>query len=338
MIKFIKVKDGDITQGEYKNKFTPFVEFLCLKERSRGFTLQQLYNVFNENVEGFADQAEYQKFKDRFDARKIEYLSIEQDTVYTSLNPNRPIETLSHADYGKILGYIDSWSFEDVDIDIEFIGLTHEYFQPFTLPGTGPMSASMINVELGRNYNAYFSINDPEVRALAGVPTGEIKFSDFYGKLNTKNISRVTIGFASPNSSFLYFQPYLCSVDDASLNWVSTGIADHTAGTIDDIQNINDNNLGTYAFSIAQNAEKTVYVNHSTDVESKRVRFMCSAAAVSPTTASVYFSYTSLGVETILSSWRPPTGDIAGDFLELHYDPINNFETIVRKVGNWIRI
>lgn len=51
-----------------------------------------------------------------------------------------------------------------------------------TLPSSGPMTAAMINVELGRAANAPFDINGTEERALAEVPSGEISFSDFYGK------------------------------------------------------------------------------------------------------------------------------------------------------------
>jgi hypothetical protein len=50
------------------------------------------------------------------------------------------------------------------------------------LPLSGEISASDINDELGRNPTAQFNIGNPEERELAGVPSGEIKFSDFYGK------------------------------------------------------------------------------------------------------------------------------------------------------------
>ena len=51
-----------------------------------------------------------------------------------------------------------------------------------TLPASGPMSASMINVELGRAAGAYFDINGAAERGLAQVPSGAISFSNFYGK------------------------------------------------------------------------------------------------------------------------------------------------------------
>lgn len=52
----------------------------------------------------------------------------------------------------------------------------------FDLPTSGQIAASDINEELGRSPTADFSINGAEERALAEVPSGEIKFSDFYGK------------------------------------------------------------------------------------------------------------------------------------------------------------
>lgn len=51
------------------------------------------------------------------------------------------------------------------------------------LPGPGvPMTAAMINVELGRASSAPFNINGAEERALAGIASGTISFNDFYGK------------------------------------------------------------------------------------------------------------------------------------------------------------
>lgn len=51
-----------------------------------------------------------------------------------------------------------------------------------SIPMTGPISASMINTELGRAAASRLSVNDAEARTLAGVPSGEIKYSDFRGK------------------------------------------------------------------------------------------------------------------------------------------------------------
>jgi len=62
-----------------------------------------------------------------------------------------------------------------------------------TLPTSGPISASMINAELGRDSNARFHLNGADERALAEVPTGLVTFADFYGK------SR---GFPTPQADY----------------------------------------------------------------------------------------------------------------------------------------
>ncbi len=50
------------------------------------------------------------------------------------------------------------------------------------LPTSGPMTAEMINEELGRPSDSLLSLDDPEVRQLAGVESGPISYGDFYGK------------------------------------------------------------------------------------------------------------------------------------------------------------
>lgn len=51
------------------------------------------------------------------------------------------------------------------------------------------ITANNINVELGRAGTAAFSINGADERALAGVASGQISFSDFHGKSNTPDIN-----------------------------------------------------------------------------------------------------------------------------------------------------
>lgn len=60
-----------------------------------------------------------------------------------------------------------------------------------TLPASPPITAQDINVELGRAATAPFSIDGAEERALAGVPSGAISFSDFLGKSNVLSASFV---------------------------------------------------------------------------------------------------------------------------------------------------
>lgn len=51
-----------------------------------------------------------------------------------------------------------------------------------TLPASGLITMNMINVELGRAGTAPINLNEAACRTLAGVPSGIIRMSDFYGK------------------------------------------------------------------------------------------------------------------------------------------------------------
>ena len=55
-----------------------------------------------------------------------------------------------------------------------------------TLPSSGPIGMSQINVELAIPATTTISLNQTNVRALAGVPSGIISLSNFYGKSNLK--------------------------------------------------------------------------------------------------------------------------------------------------------
>jgi len=53
-----------------------------------------------------------------------------------------------------------------------------------SLPSSGPISLSQVNVELGLSATAQISMNDAAVRTLFGRPSGAISMSDGYGKAN----------------------------------------------------------------------------------------------------------------------------------------------------------
>jgi hypothetical protein len=53
-----------------------------------------------------------------------------------------------------------------------------------TLPTTGPISLANVNVELGLSSTATISLNQTNVRTLAGIASGTISMSDLRGKTN----------------------------------------------------------------------------------------------------------------------------------------------------------
>lgn len=61
-----------------------------------------------------------------------------------------------------------------------------------TLPLSGPISMSQVNTELGLPSTTIITLNDPAVRALAGIPAGTISMSDLYGKSASGSIPDVT--------------------------------------------------------------------------------------------------------------------------------------------------
>lgn len=65
------------------------------------------------------------------------------------------------------------------------------------LPSSGVMKASMIQAELGESGS--WSINAASSRKLAEVPSGTIKFSDFYGKASFSIADKRSVGPARQN-------------------------------------------------------------------------------------------------------------------------------------------
>ena len=58
-----------------------------------------------------------------------------------------------------------------------------------TLSTTGPISLANVNVELGLSSTATISLNQANVRTLAGIASGTISLSDLRGKSNAPTIS-----------------------------------------------------------------------------------------------------------------------------------------------------
>lgn len=69
-----------------------------------------------------------------------------------------------------------------------------------TLPASGAISFNAINVELGQAGTTTANINQASYRTLAGVASGQISLSNFYGKSNRVSISH-TFGSSTANAS-----------------------------------------------------------------------------------------------------------------------------------------
>lgn len=86
-----------------------------------------------------------------------------------------------------------------------------------TLPVSGQISMNDVNVELNRSGTTLISLNDADVRTLAGVPSGQISLSSLYGKSN--------VGEIWTNTGVTGFNGYGVMTDDGT-NWAvatSTG-------------------------------------------------------------------------------------------------------------------
>ena len=97
-----------------------------------------------------------------------------------------------------------------------------------TLPASGAISFNAINVELGVAGTTNANINQASYRTLAGVPSGTISLSNFYGKSN-----RATLSYT-----------YSASTQSASLN--VTSISGYVSGKSDITITVNS---GVYLWS-----------------------------------------------------------------------------------------
>jgi hypothetical protein len=97
-----------------------------------------------------------------------------------------------------------------------------------TLPASGAISFNAINVELGVAGTTTANINQATYRTLAGVPSGTIALSNFYGKSNRAALSYT----------------YSSNTTNASLN--ITSLSGYAAGTSDVTITINS---GVYVYS-----------------------------------------------------------------------------------------
>ena len=93
---------------------------------------------------------------------------------------------------------------------------------PSPLSIGGSTSGQSINLELGRSATATSSLNESALRTLAGVSSGAISISDFYGASNAIDVQTVTAAISGTYGSTFYFQGYRSgmygSISDGTFN------------------------------------------------------------------------------------------------------------------------
>jgi hypothetical protein len=91
-----------------------------------------------------------------------------------------------------------------------------------TLSIGGSTANRSINLELGRSATATSSLGESALRTLAGVSSGAISISDFYGASNAVDVQTITAAISGTYGSSFYFQGYRTgsygSISDGTFN------------------------------------------------------------------------------------------------------------------------
>ena len=123
------------------------------------------------------------------------------------------------------------------------------------LPTTGPISLAQVAAELGRP-NTEISLNDADVRALAGKPTGPVTLADLRGKSSGATLVAGRSGGGDPHEvGFGGFASYGSLTAIAGLTNQPDTFSDWVSGS---------SRLGSLTFAanmVAELAGKSVYVN-----------------------------------------------------------------------------
>jgi len=104
-----------------------------------------------------------------------------------------------------------------------------------TLSIGGSTANRSINLELGRSATATSNLNETDLRTLAGVASGTISISDFYGKSASLDVQTVTVGvYVAKATTYYGYGLAGGSISDGTFNpksgasitrleWISTG-------------------------------------------------------------------------------------------------------------------
>lgn len=120
------------------------------------------------------------------------------------------------------------------------------------LPSSGTLSISQISVELGRASTATTSLGESASRTLAGIPSGSISISSFYGKSNRVAIT-ITLSSNQQNVNIFNLRggSYVAGSSDITVN-VNSGVV------------IGASSTGVYAMTISGfTSGDTIRLNNS---------------------------------------------------------------------------
>ena len=100
-----------------------------------------------------------------------------------------------------------------------------------TLPVSGAISFNNINVELGQSGTTQASLGQASYRALAGVPSGQISMSNFYGKSNRAVLSYVfSSNTANASLALSSISGYIAGKSDITIT-INSGIYVYSTST-----------------------------------------------------------------------------------------------------------
>ena len=182
-----------------------------------------------------------------------------------------------------------------------------------TLNATGPLSmggattGQSINLELGVSATAQGALNDTSFRTLAGVPSGAISISNFYGKSNTPTYFVSTISTASSIGLI-----YLNSTIAASGNMYVIGYTGSATGISANtyLTKVNSSGAEVWTVSVGSTTANSFGQNTVNEDSSGNVYFAQLIIGSSANQGIVYWKFNSSGTNIFKTYWAATSNPI----------------------------